>query len=484
MTTAFANWLDAAPDDVLFICRGRRITRRETAGAVLQLKAELAALQLPHQAKAALITDSAWAFVCSLCACSLAGLSCQLPGHKKPELLHEQLPDLSLIITDSTDFARRCHELDPALKVLCISAEPDASAPASIPEDPADEAAPAAPALDPAYSFTLFTSGSTGLPKAVSKSATAMDKEAQLLFQIMLPGVERCVLACTVYPYHMYGLTFSIWLPLACRIPIHLPMQHYSEELCALPYQQILLISSPAFMQRLDVKLQPPQITAAVSAGGPLSMELRRSFRQWCGAHILDIYGSTETGVIGYRRRCPEGELSASTFLPEVSVSHDSEGRAVLHSPLVPDGLLTLDDKIELLPDGRFKLLGRRDRIVKIEEKRVALNEVERRLMDSKLLSECTVLTVKRQGRVLLAALCIPKDKSVLADQRQSALFCQQLRRHMVKTAEQSLVPRLFALSEAIPRNIMGKKDSAAVYALFEEKPAKPVKKNSEEEEE
>jgi acyl-coenzyme A synthetase/AMP-(fatty) acid ligase len=44
-----------------------------------------------------------------------------------------------------------------------------------------------------------------------------------------------------------------------------------------------------------------------------------------------------------------------------------------------------MDDGIELMPDGRFRLLGRLDRVVKIEEKRLSLPEMEARLAASPL---------------------------------------------------------------------------------------------------
>ncbi len=46
---------------------------------------------------------------------------------------------------------------------------------------------------------------------------------------------------------------------------------------------------------------------------------------------------------------------------------------------MAEDNGLLLDDLLQFSQDGQFHLMGRRGRIVKIEEKRISLREVEQR---------------------------------------------------------------------------------------------------------
>ncbi|MDN8972010.1 hypothetical protein Q0P32_14595, partial [Staphylococcus aureus] len=67
-----------------------------------------------------------------------------------------------------------------------------------------------------------------------------------------------------------------------------------------------------------------------------------------------------------------------------------------------------LSDIIQLAPDGRqFQLKGRADRIIKLEEKRLSLTEVEQRLISLPEIADAAVITQQRRGRTVLAAVIV-----------------------------------------------------------------------------
>ncbi|MFA9342471.1 AMP-dependent synthetase, partial [Escherichia coli] len=91
-----------------------------------------------------------------------------------------------------------------------------------------------------------------------------------------------------------------------------------------------------------------------------------------------EIYGSTETGILAWRYR-QQDNIPWFTF-SDVHLSQESEGVRVF-SPLIPAEGLVLDDMLQFNENGQFHLIGRRGRVVKIEEKRISLVEIEQRLL-------------------------------------------------------------------------------------------------------
>jgi acyl-coenzyme A synthetase/AMP-(fatty) acid ligase len=64
------------------------------------------------------------------------------------------------------------------------------------------------------------------------------------------------------------------------------------------------------------------------------------------------------------------------------------------------------------LADGRFRLLGRADRIVKIEERRVSLDALERALREDAEVDDARVLVLPGQREQLAAV--VPADPALL----------------------------------------------------------------------
>src|SRR5690606_34174991 len=138
-------------------------------------------------------------------------------------------------------------------------------------------------------------------------------------------------------------------------------------------------ISSPAFLKRLDHHLTPPPIALIISAGGMLPWRDVEQTRQWTQVTPDEIYGSTETGILAWRYRA-EDDAPWRPFTGMRFVQENDAWRVFY--PLIPEpaGLL-LDDNLAFEENGLFRLHGRRGRVVKIEEKRISLYEIEQRLL-------------------------------------------------------------------------------------------------------
>ena len=153
--------------------------------------------------------------------------------------------------------------------------------------------------------FYIKTSGSTGEAKNIEKSLRDMVLEAEFL-------VERFGLCASdrflsgVSHQNMFGLTFSIFVPLLCGSCTQKGGLNYPEIILAADLAGAVLISSPtvlgALCEHADAANIAP-LSTIFSAGAPLSPAIRDRLRALSNARIVDIYGSSETGVIA----CNEG---------------------------------------------------------------------------------------------------------------------------------------------------------------------------------
>lgn len=456
----FSCWLTGPGEDLVFACQNASVTRAQLRAWVLELKQRIESSQ---KETVCTMAQNPALHVALLCACCLCRVKTIFPGHRRPALLAPEDISRALLITDDPKAVAEGEKLG-----FAVLHETAGVAELSNLKPVPDEIASAKLKLDDDFGAYLYTSGSTGEPKRVEKKMRYMNEEARLLSSFVREDLEGSILTSSVYPYHMYGFTFSICLPMCLKIALYPQLIHYSEELCALRFEKIAFISSPAFISRLDFALKPPALCFASSAGGPLKLERRIRFRQWCKITLFDIYGSTESGVVGVRRGEGLENKAPLTALEGVSIEGNDEDGYTLHSPLVADGVLKLDDKIEILDAGHFRLKGRVDRIVKIEEKRVSLDAVEQKIKECCACQECRALPVSKGERVLLAVAVVPSDPKVTEEPALQKEFVRALRLKLAQSCDQSAVPRLIRVTPALPCNAMGKIDTPALKQILE----------------
>lgn len=330
------------------------------------------------------------------------------------------------------------------------------------------------PALDPTrVRLDLYTSGSTGEPKRIGKTLAQLEAEVAVL-EALWGGDAHPVLA-TVPHHHIYGLLFRLLWPLAAGRP-------FDAETCAAP--ELLLarltrlgggrvISSPAQLGRMHELIDLTSLQGRVrhihSSGGPLAPEAAGRFRAALGAAPTEVLGSTETGGIAWRRQGENHGDDAWTPFPGVRVECGEDNALLLRSPFLPDGQpLATSDAVQLGADGRFHLLGRLDRIVKIEEKRLALADMESRLNQHPWVREAAVLPLPGRRPRLGAVLALtPAGAAELA--AGGRLACARaLRRYLAQWFDPVLLPRAWRYPDSLPYNERGKLPLDQLLPLFE----------------
>ena len=311
------------------------------------------------------------------------------------------------------------------------------------------------------HPIQLFTSGSSGTPKCIEKTVGLMDREADVTTRLFRSVTEGTVIQSTVDPRHLYGLTFNVWFAMSAGRPMATTRRVYQEQLLTLP-SPVALITTPTFMRMLETSLAAPTLPFVLSAGGPLSAEAKATLKAWSPSTIYEIYGSTETGVVASRAHKDSEETPDWTLIDEGVLNETTEGW-VLSSPLLTNGVLTLDDRLTMTGERTFRLLGRRDRVVKIGEVRLSLTEVER-VVERRLGLVIRALPIEQGERTVIGAVVNEK----LSSQWQGALPDRRaVTKALYGVLDLLARPRLWRSVEDWPINAQGKVETQRLLELF-----------------
>ena len=312
--------------------------------------------------------------------------------------------------------------------------------------------------FDPQVKFYLQTSGSSGKSKMIEKSLAQMIKESEYL-ACELNFSARNTFFSSVSHRHMFGLTFKVFLPLVLGARVIADELNYPEAILGLELANHVFIASPVLLGAL---IQSPAaialkgLSGIVSAGSPLKKELRGELGKICDARIIEIYGSTETGIVARDEGCGLRLFGA------VNAGLDGRGALNVSSPWC-DFFQTND--AASIDEGRLALQGRIDRIVKLNDKRVSLESIEAKLLESGLLADCYCAPHPKFKRIaaLLELNCEGLKKFRKIGKKGVADELKELLKLEFKNSV-----RYFKIVEKMPRNQQGKfEKSEFENALF-----------------
>jgi 3-hydroxymyristoyl/3-hydroxydecanoyl-(acyl carrier protein) dehydratase len=320
--------------------------------------------------------------------------------------------------------------------------------------------------------LVLSTSGSTGRPKQVVKTFAQLEAEVRSLESMFGDLVTGRKLLTTVSHQHIYGLLFTVLWPLSQGRPVSAPRCFFPEELEAQMGDdaRVVLISSPTHARMLigmaQNKARTARDLAVFSSGGRLDGEIARGIAK-TGVKLFEIYGSTETGGIARREG---GEPAPWKLFPGVQ-SKVEDGELLVRSEWCERGegeWYATRDRVLASPEG-FVLLGRSDRIVKVAEKRVSLDELDALLRESPDVANAhCFLPPKRGTRDEVHCICelTPQGLERL-DAEGDAAMIRGLRQALTGRIETVALPRHWRFAP-VPVSGQGKLRQAEVFRLFD----------------
>jgi acyl-coenzyme A synthetase/AMP-(fatty) acid ligase len=319
---------------------------------------------------------------------------------------------------------------------------------------------------------SFFTSGSTGQPKLIDKTLAQLLLEVQTLETQFGQQLPADVLFCgTVSTQHIYGLLFRLLWPLCSGRQLQREQISYLEQWQAvLQRQHCVFVASPAHLARFDdvQQLQPFAVNCRriFSSGGPLADAVPPRYLAVFAQAPTEVFGSTETGGIAFRQR--HDNCHSWRAFPGIVLSQTAEQALQLTSPYLGHNKpFVTQDKVTLLNATEFELLGRLDRIVKVEEKRLSLPELEQFCLLSGFIAQAAAV-VLQQGKTQLALVLVLTDagQQFLQDSGKLALNLR-IKQHLLQRFEPVLLPRKFRYVSALPYNPQGKLVQQQLEALF-----------------
>jgi len=315
--------------------------------------------------------------------------------------------------------------------------------------------------------ITFFTSGSQGKSKTVSKTLELLVNECEALELQFGESIKDTVFLSTVGHQHIYGILFRVLWPLINDRTIASFNILYPETLDKMLTQskeKFTLVSSPAFIKRLGANELSDTcgLSFVFSSGGKLEYPYFRKFYDLTKVAPTEVYGSTETGGVAFRTQVDANQYWQT--LSGVEISSNSDGCLVVESRFILNGSFKTKDLVSILNDRSFKLLGRSDRILKIEEKRISLDEMERILISLENIIDihCTVLN---QGTREVIGCVIAESKKWRAE--HTLVKVKEIKALLLRYFEPILIPKKFRFLDELPYNKQSKITAQTLAGLF-----------------
>ncbi|OQX14596.1 MAG: hypothetical protein BWK76_14405 [Desulfobulbaceae bacterium A2] len=328
---------------------------------------------------------------------------------------------------------------------------------------------PGVPVFRPAAAsrivLRIFTGGTTGEPQIWSKTAENIMGEGMFLAQRFGVTAQDRIVA-TVPPFHIYGLLYSVVLPLVAGAAVIGPVPSFPGEIeqTIREHDATLFISVPAHYRAIrERRVGGDALRLAFSSAGMLDAEDNLAFVRQNGVGVVEVYGSTETGGIATRNRS-RGE---SAFFPYSVVAWQvREERLAVRSPflspelqLAEDRFFLFGDRVEATHSGGFHLRGRADGVTKVGGKRVDLEEIRTLIRRLPGVDDCVVLALPESGgREHRIGVLLQGKESVV----------ELVKKSLAGVLEPYALPRVVKAVRQLPVKPNGKYDRGAILAALQ----------------
>lgn len=393
-------------------------------------------------------------FAAAVVGCWMAGVTPVLSADLQMDTLRDLSMRLDGILCDDALGDSGVPTINVVQMAFAANASDDAIQQIANPEFSAEQTA-----------LVLFTSGSTGKKKRITKPFLSIFEEIKNLENVFGREVNGLPRRSTVSHFHIYGFLFNIMWPLHCGHTLSTPWTFYWEQILSDLVGKACIVSSPAHLRVLsNLACQYPfhwRDSVIFSSGGPLDRSVALEIFATTGIVPAEIFGSTETGGVAVRRQSPDAPTPFTPFCGVQVRRNDMEGLEV-RSPWIDtgEGWVETGDRIEMDEFGAFYLRGRYDMMVKIAGKRVSLTEMENALrempeiLDVRVFQYCNRAT---ESREVLAAVIVPRQTPVPTAGAAKRQTVQLLKDKLKRRFDLVAMPRYWRFVKTLPVDAQGK---------------------------
>ena len=408
---------DQSPAKLALVCEDESLSFEELYERVVAASEFLAPkLKSDEQQIVALLMPNTWECVVSYLAVIHAGhIAMPVDVIYKPleigAVLHQIPP--ALVISDSKNIPRIQHIDAPIINADSLPLK-------SAQQDREYLRQPA----DTQIASLLFTSGTTGNPKAVPYTHANHIWNIKVCSEVW-DWTQNDSLLISLRLSHMHGLVMGLSGALYHGNTLYLQDGFSVEktlELLASGKISFFTHASLAYYKLLEAKgrYDLSKVRICVSGAAPLPPAIWHRFKKRFGVEIVETYGTTETGRIAANTLTERKLGSPGRPLPEVGIKIDTTGEVLVKSPglfpgyyknsdatrksLTADGYWRTGDLGEL-SGGQVVLKGRTQERIRKQGYTISPRDIEWALHNNPRIKEILVMGVQNHSE--------PSDKIV-----------------------------------------------------------------------
>ena len=311
------------------------------------------------------------------------------------------------------------------------------------------------------------TSGSTGGAKRIVRTEESLSLDAASIVA-SFPEIwkERRVVVSSVRPEHMYGALWRVRCPAIAGCDVDPAVVVSVEELvdACRRFGKIVFVTTPSFLEKAldhpDFDKLKGAFAAIITSGSLLRTETALAVAGRVASCPVEIFGSTETGTVAWRRRT-DGDLW--NVVDNVGISLSEDNRLIVDSPFAMEHPHIMGDVVVIESPRKFRLIGRADRRVKILERYVSLSEVESAILTHPFVSRVRVESTADAVPRLGALIVLSNEGAHALSKGTYAEISSRLRSDLTEKLGTFAFPRRLRFVRALPVNEQGKTTLSAV---------------------
>ena len=349
-------------------------------------------------------------------------------------------------------------------------------------------------------SVIIFTSGSSGKPKAVLASSYNLITPLEYLyanFEFKISNVER---TCAFLPFfHIFGLCSIVLSTLKSSIPMFIPENNKPETIIRIidKYKCTLFMTVPTMMLGIVMSKdfdssKLASLRLSILGGSSTSEEQMKLLQKALpNNHFANIYGMSENAIISLTKYVDTIEHMTQTVgvtpdyldieIRELGsnkvLGRNQTGEICIRAktmiicyynldiskqPIEPDGFIRTGDLGYVDDDGYVILNGRVKELIIRGGENISPNEVCNELVKFDCIADAKVLGVPNQilGEEVAAAVVLKPNSTLTADIRDT----------LAKTMAKFKIPTYFVVFDKFPLLGSGKIDAVKLKQLVIDK--------------
>ena len=308
----------------------------------------------------------------------------------------------------------------------------------------------------------VHTSGSTGKPKPMWVEKQKMLNSARITCDFLGLKPGDSALLCMPLDYIAGKMVVVRAIERKLRLVSIAPCGHPMANVEPTTFAAMVPLQVFNSLQIPEEKQKLMKIRHLIIGGGAIDEEMAAALRTFPN-NVWSTYGMTETlSHIALRRL--NGNEASEWYTPfdTVEVSQDAEGCLVVNAPLVHDGVLKTNDRVEMRKEklsGKqlFRIIGRKDNVIDSGGIKIQIEEVERLLKPHVNVPFVITKARDRKFGEVVVLLCGKPSALGASSSSDTMVSEEDLRNICTKVLPPYWVPKKYVFVDRLPMTETGK---------------------------